>query len=328
MESQTLFFEQEAILTKIQEIIVKITDNYDQLLELYIETFETSIYRANKLAIMSKMQPAQRTDAWHKQRHSCITASDISSALGNNKYKHGKQVIMEKCGHRKFTGNMYTKWGNRYEPVATMFYEWKHNVKVYEAALLIHPIYQFIGASCDGFVVDENNDEGYLIEIKCPYTRIPKSEIPIHYLEQPLTQMEVSKMPKCVFLDCKFEEYKSEDDFFNDTDENVKARGVYLEYKDNIYDNLQYVYPEIIKDTTTKDDLEHLKQKFEEEVCYDFMRYSIERFIFWKLSYYHEVTIIRDKGWFSRSLPKLRSFWNSIEKYRIDGITSIKEITF
>lgn len=321
-----LFEDNKKLFERLKEIIHKIEDNYDKMLELYIKMFENSRYRVDSLYLISKNQPAQRTIAWHRQRHTCVTASDISSALGNNKYKSARQVILEKCGHNKFTGNKYTMWGNRFEPVATMFYEHYRKVVIYEATLLIHPIYAFIGASCDGFVVDEKNKEGYLIEIKCPYTRMPSGIIPIHYWEQPQIQMEVSKIHKCIFLDCKFEEYQNEEDFFNDIDI-VPARGVYLEYLDTIYNTLHYTYPEKIIEKTERKDLDSLVKKFEEEICHDHMRYIKKRFVFWKLSFFEEVTIMRDRQWFTKNLPKLRQFWKTVEHYREQGIENLKTVS-
>ena len=75
------------------------------------------------------------------------------------------------------------------------------NIKIYEAGLLIHDKYNWLGASPDGIL---ENDK--LIEIKCPIKRNIDNSIPIYYLNQIQIQLEVCNLENCYLFQCKFEE--------------------------------------------------------------------------------------------------------------------------
>ena len=96
-----------------------------------------------------------------------ITASDFGSILGHSNYGSSKSVLKQKCGlGAKFRGNVFTRWGTKYEEVATEIYRIKYNTTVIEFGCLGHPKYSFIGASPDGITPD-----GIMLEIKVPKTR-------------------------------------------------------------------------------------------------------------------------------------------------------------
>ena len=322
-----IIFRNHQLLDEIQIIINKLLHNYDEILELYVQKNHTSKERVFNFAVHCRDQVRQRTDIWYQMRNACITASDIGSALGKNKYKSKKQVLMEKCGKRSFFGNFYTRWGNRFEPVATQIYEQLHNVKIYDATLLIHPIYPFIGASCDGFVIDELNNEGYLIEIKCPFKREPVDEIPTHYWEQPQTQMEVCKVNKCVFFDCKFEEYSSESAFLADLTQ--QFQGVMAEYINKKTNECFYIYPPnvYIDNVNTYNTIkENLLKEFEQINNDNNNSFILSRYIWWQLVKFSEIFLYRDRKWFIESLPKLKQFWKNINYLRETGIENLGNI--
>jgi hypothetical protein len=183
-----------------------------------------------------------------------------------------------------------------------------YNVKVYNAPLLIHYIYPWVGASCDGFVLDEKNKNGYLIEIKCPLARQLSNEIPEHYISQPRTQMEVVKANRCDFFECKLEEYSNHFDFINDT--KTLYKGIIIRYTffhdidDNGYLKEHFYYPENIFNYDYNMLVKIVSQTFGGAL-------NIQP-IYWKLVDHRNHTIYRNPEWLKVSIPILEKCWNTI----------------
>lgn len=141
-------------------------------------------------------QPEQRTEAWYAARKGKLTASDINTALGENPYKSRLQLVLEKAGMpSEFKGNVATEHGQKYEPVACEKYEKEYGRKVYEYGLLPHPTINFLAGSPDGVT-----NEGELIEIKCPYSRKIKPEVPSYYYGQIQLGLQICELEKCHFI--------------------------------------------------------------------------------------------------------------------------------
>lgn len=319
---EELSYKCSMLVDSILLLIQQIRNNYDEMLELYVKNKQTSLQRVMDLAVHCKTQASQRTSEWYSRRNACVTASDIGTILGKNKYKKAIEVLKEKCGERTFFGNKYTEWGNKFEPLATRIYEQLFNVKIYEASLLIHQVYPFIGASCDGFVVDEANNEGYLIEIKCPLSRKPNGDIPRHYWEQPQTQMEVCKVNKCVFFDCAFKEYASEAEYNSEEENKPIAKGMILEYSFLDVNNEKkygclYCDPAIPEKEKKYELLTAKFNKIQQE--HQAQIIIMSRMIYWKLVDYTRVELVRDRNWFKNSLSYLKYFWDLISETRLTG---------
>jgi len=189
-------------------------------------------------------QYEQRSKEWFDQRREALTASDVPTVLGDNKYKSEWQLLLDKCGQGKpFTGNEATLWGQHYEDVAIEKYSEIKNKKVLSFGLLIHKEHQWLGGSPDGITTD-----GILLEVKCPLTRkIVQGEVPEHYIAQVLLNLEICNLDLAHFIE--FVPGKSDNDYII-----------------NI------------------------------------------------------VEIPRNREWFERSLPILKSFWDSVKLYREIGI--------
>ena len=186
----------------------------------------------------------QRTPEWYAQRNNAITASDIPTVLGENKYKTPYALLVDKCGASKpFLGNDATRWGNHYEDIAIEIYSKLRNKKVLSFGLLIHPEHQWLGGSPDGITTD-----GILLEVKCPLSRkIVMGEIPHHYLSQVLLNLEICNLELAHFIE--YSPGSSDEDYII-----------------NI------------------------------------------------------VEVHRDREWFSKEMPKMKEFWESIVHYREHGI--------
>lgn len=323
-ELEELLKDQSRLRHLITDTIDQLLDTLDLIYDKYLETISSKEH-VDFLIEYSKTLAPQRTAEWYTKRGACITASDIAAVLGTDKYKSPRKVLLEKCSKPKPWSNMYTRWGNKYEPVAAQIYEQENNVKVYEAPLLIHPVYPFIGASCDGFVVDEVNNEAWLIEIKSPFRRVPNGSIPPNYKDQPRTQMAVTKVDRCDFFDCKFAEYYSAEEFEEDKD--TKYKGLIFEYHDEVVmdengnPRAEYIYPPLELDATQQkrwilDTFKELRKQVPD-------RFTGSGFVYWKLVTHSQVKATRDPEWLRACLPRFKEFWGKIEHYREVGIEDI-----
>lgn len=144
----------------------------------------------------------QGSDEWHAMRKRMLTASDVATALGENRYQSAKTLFRSKTNkipyERQFRGNYATRWGHRYEPVARDEYERRTGEFVYAFSLVSHPTIPWLGGSCDGITAT-----GRLIEIKCPTSREITHQVPSHYVPQVQTLLEVLDLEVCDFVQFK-----------------------------------------------------------------------------------------------------------------------------
>lgn len=299
--------EIKELLKRNEELIKHLTKTLNKIYDIIVHENYDSYSRVKHIIEISKGSAPQRTKEWYELRGGCITASDISQVLSTPLAQ--SKVIERKTGDYKFFTCRAIEWGNKYEPVATRVYEQMFNVKIYDAPLLIHHIYPFIGASCDGFIIDEENKEGSLIEIKCPYSRQLGDKIPNHYLCQPKTQMEVTKVNKCNFFECRFQEI-TEDEFQNHPAEYKGIIGSYY-YENNFNDDgelkMYYYYYEYNPDAVFEDELNNVKKKIETKKNAKYWNT-----VFWILIEHKNHVIHRDPKWLEDSIHELEKCWNKI----------------
>ena len=179
------------------------------------------------------IQPEQRTNEWYLFRNSTLTASNIYKIFISDYTQ--TQLILEKCEpidinkYKVTNTNSPLHWGQKYEPVSILYYEYINNTKVDEFGCIPHKDYSFIAASPDGIICDASSELfGRMLEIKNVVSReisgIPKME----YWIQMQLQMEVCNLNECDFLETKFTEYSDIDDYKCDTD--FKYKGTFLQF--------------------------------------------------------------------------------------------------
>lgn len=127
-----------------------------------------------------------------------ITASDVASALGINKYETSNALIKKKINLQISNSSIATAHGNKYEDEARLLFSKRYNIETWEIGLFQHPQYSWIGGSPDGIA-----ENGYLIEIKCPLTREITHNIPDWYYPQIQICMEILDRPACYFIQYK-----------------------------------------------------------------------------------------------------------------------------
>ena len=156
-------------------------------------TGEPQILRAREL--LAAEYAEQRSQEWLDLRDEMITASDIASAIGENRYESVDAFIKKKVLKTKWGGNAATAHGTLLEPMVRDLYDSRTGRKSHEIGLVRHRTHHWLGASPDGVTED-----GILIEIKCPLTRKIEPKVPKHYLPQVQLQLEITDLEECDFI--------------------------------------------------------------------------------------------------------------------------------
>src|SRR6478609_7739357 len=142
------------------------------------------------------MSVVQRSEAWHRERKFRLTASDFAAAIGLSPYKSRQQLWREKTGRANpFEGNEATAWGELNESNAINAYEIETGHIVRPRGLVVHPAFDWLGASPDGLVAHDG-----CVECKCPFTGKPHEGIPIHYRPQVVGVVRVTQKAWCDFV--------------------------------------------------------------------------------------------------------------------------------
>ena len=289
-------------------------------------SYNKSYIRSNKInyvkidnqleKLKSIIQPEQRSDEWYIFRNSTLTASNIWKVFVSD-YSQ-TQLILEKCepldiNKFKVTNtNSPLHWGQKYEPVSILYYEYIYNTKVSEFGCIPHKDYSFIAASPDGIICDGSSKLfGRMLEIKNVVSReitgIPKME----YWIQMQLQMEVCNLNECDFLETKFIQYDTEEEYREDKE--TEYKGVILQYLKG--ESPYYIYaPFMLSDL----DSEEYKRWEDEEKEKNKDLELIAR-LYWKLVKISCVLVLRNKLWFKKVQPMIEIFWNNLVKERESG---------
>ena len=145
--------------------------------------------------IINRQYFEQRSPEWLALRENLLTASDVASALGHNRYERPDDLLRKKVLKTAWAGNAATEHGTRLEPVARDLYDAQTGRKTHEIGLVQHPKYPFLGGSADGVTED-----GILVEIKCPLTRKIENKVPKHYMPQIQLLLEILDLDVCDFV--------------------------------------------------------------------------------------------------------------------------------
>lgn len=255
-------------------------------------------------------QPEQRSDDWYIFRNSALTASNIYKIFISD-YSQSQLIIekSEPIDLNKFkTTNLNSPmhWGQKFEQVSILYYEFINNTTVSEFGCVKHNKYSYIAASPDGIVCDENSPlYGRMLEIKNVVSReIDGIPMPAYWIQMQL-QMEVCNLNECDFLETKFSEYLSQEDYLDDVSDNY--RGFIMQFCDT-NGCVHYEYPPFAmskidnKEYTTWTQTQLLKNNNKTYV----------RNIYWKLEVISCVLVLRNKLWFKNVQPYIEIFWNNL----------------
>jgi putative phage-type endonuclease len=352
----------------IEELIETIADNYfmvndipprsisyETIIEQNQENVETQYAKNDKImqqiqTLMDVPQVKQKTPAWYEQRSKLITASNIWKCLSSQSNQNS--IIYEKCKPNEGFNMDYVNtnspmhWGVKYEPLTVMVYENMYQTEIQEFGCIPHSTYPFIGASPDGINVDPNSLRyGRMLEIKNIYnreiTQFPKEE----YWIQCQVQMETCNLEDCDFVETRFKEYPSEEEFYDDTNREYKGVILYFikrvnnerdlaNFDENGNENgnriattsLQnanspyYVYMplDISSVENPKESIETWIQEMKREHATDYVLFST---LYWYLDEFSCILIKRNRKWFQAALPKFAETWDTITKEKVHGFS-------
>jgi putative phage-type endonuclease len=262
-------------------------------------------------------QPEQRSPEWYLMRDGMISASDAGTVLGQSHYGNRDSVILKKCGEEsRPPSGAAIDWGVKYENVAKQIYELRNNVEVFEFGCIKHPTINFLGASPDGITND-----GIMLEIKCPSSRVIDGIIPTGYYCQVQMQLEVCELDRCDFLECKLKEYMAEDDYINNNFNGNNfynsigfEKGVVAEYFVLADKKYKFDYSPI---GILGQELEDWKKKAMSK--YEHMNDKsiiFASFSYWYLEEVSCIPIYRNQEWFNNSYIELKKCWDDIIYYR------------
>jgi putative phage-type endonuclease len=285
----------------------------------YKNTFNTKPKNKNKIdeklkKLSQTYQPPQRTEDWYKYRHRKINASSagqlFSTPAALNRYIYEKCLPYNPSKYSSTNTETPMHWGVKYEPISVQLYEFMYETKLEEEfGCITHPVHTFLAASPDGINTCKTSPTyGRMLEIKNVVSReitgIPKEE----YWIQMQLQMEVCNLNECDFLETKFIEYNSYNDFLHDgpiferTFDN-KLKGIILSYMDE-HGYTKYIYPPF--DCDKEAYFEWEKQIETESPELNFCK------IYWKLEVISCVLVQRNKAWFNEAIKVMENVWNTI----------------
>ena len=306
-------------------------------------------------------QPVQRTPEWYEYRHNLITASDLYKAVDSQSMKNS--LIYSKCNTLKtlspcvsLTSSLH--WGQKYEPLSIMLYEYIYKTEVSELGCIPHNKYRFIGASPDGInTCKESQRYGRLLEIKNVVSREITGEPKKEYWIQMQAQMEVCDINDCDFLETKFTEYDCYNSYINDDFEifthdkpqSITAVHSLVNKEDTADDTDDYDDDDDEYSTQCKYPFKGLIMMFINELndkipiyVYKPLNITIDeehdweetvftsqkeqgnswvRNIYWKLEVFSCVLVLRNKFWFDKSVREFEFIWDTIEKERVSGFS-------
>ena len=166
-----------------------------------------------------------------------------------------------------------------------------------------------------------------MLEIKCPSSRDITGFIPEYYYAQVQGQLEVCDLQYCDFVECKIEEYKSNDEYYQDGNlyyqSNGFEKGVVIDTYNKKLRKEVFYYGKL---GMTKKQIDNWEDEIIEKVLADD---SLEylKTSYWKVTQYNELLIQRDAKWFnSICIPKINEFWNKVLEYRGKSLEEIKSL--
>ena len=285
--------------------------------DTYVKTSPLNI--ETKLCHLSNLpQPTQKTLEWHQYRHELMTASNIWKVFASDSQRNS--LIYEKCkpfsaenkGNWHSTGSL--QWGVLYEPLSILLYETIFKTKVRDYGCIQHPQYKCIGASPDGINVCPDSERyGRMLEVKNIVNReitgIPKEE----YWIQMHLQMETCDIDDCDFLETRFKEYATEEEFHGDVSREWKGIILCFIQRNLLNSKPTYRYSPlgVAYDvaTWTAETREAVKAE-------DLVLFSTTH---WYLDQLSCVYVQRNRTWFSGALPQILDTWTTIERERETG---------
>ena len=282
-------------------------------------------YLTEKLKIVYEKDannPQQRTPEWYLHRYNMLTASNMYKAFGSEALKNS--LIYEKCkpidmgtnDSKWISTENSLHWGVKYEPLTVMVYEHLTGAKVGHFGCIVHSDHPFIGASPDGIVINRESPlYGRMVEIKNIYNREMDGIPSEAYWVQTQIQMQCCDLPDCDFVETRFKEYETKEEFYADENLEDNTRGVILQFilRDATSNIPRYEYSPIGYP------IESLEQWIEDTKQTIDPNYVLFMTHYWYLDEMCMSTILRNDTWFQAAFPHFNQIWKTIQQERVTG---------
>lgn len=268
----------------------------------------------NKINYLQNIeQPEQRSAEWYEFRHNILTASNIYKVFGTNSVRN--QLIYEKCKpininkYNNTPTNSPLHWGVKYEPLSVLYYEYIYNTKISDFGCIKHNKYDYIAASPDGInTLETSMLYGRMLEIKNIVNRIIDGNPKHEYWVQMQIQMETCNLNECDFLETRFVEYDTYENFINDGTFNLSAddkyKGMIMYFIKNNSPHYEYAPFNISKNKI---------EQWEESIMKKNYQLTWVKNIYWKLEEISCVLVLRNKNWFNCARPQIEELWDIIK---------------
>jgi len=254
-------------------------------------------------------QNDQRTEGWYKKRDTMLTASEIYKGLAEATPTQRHELIISKLVPRQQSSGSGIRalvWGTRFEPIAKQIYcELQKNIKIEDLSCVSHPTVSFLGASPDGIIISENEEDsryGKLVEFKCPISRefTNESPIPNAYVHQMQLQMECTGLDECEYIEMRFREVSYTE--WVETETNYKSFFAVSNEDKVLYKDVH----------DTRSVAEWREQELGENK-------KLWELTYWVLQNWRATTVNHDTEWLNKHLPSLTSVWEEITNHRTNG---------
>ena len=266
----------------------------------------------------------QRSMEWYMIRNNLFSASNIwklfstESQYNSLIYEKCKGFDVQKVDNQDLLAVNPRNWGIKYEPLTIMLYEYKNGTCVNtNYGCIPHPSLP-IGASPDGIVCDESSPKyGHLVEIKNIFNRdidgIPSEE----YWIQIQTQLEVCRLEICDFVETRFKEFESYNQYCDDTDHEYKGITLFFiprQLSEECESMYQYMPIELGKESI------ETQYKWIENMINNLIgTHILYQTSYWYLDEYSCVEVIRNDLWFTNAIPIIEKSWEVVLKERVEG---------
>lgn len=325
---------------------------------------------------MMKKVPEQRTPGWYAMRANRVTASSAASVLRVSEIEialRDAEILSmdakKKVGHvmpsfssfaqelrlkvgvedKNIEGSVAMEHGIKYEDVIKAIYEDTHQVTVHEFGLVPHPTLDWLGASPDGI-----RSDGIMVEIKCPYGRVPTGVPKAQYWIQMQLQMFCCDLQYCDYLDCVIQEYFCREDYLADKCYNKDTgrlmygstakgmpKGVMIAYKmygepddlgrETVLERKYYPPPPVMAFDSEEEESAWIDKWIETTLMKEFpitgerlhniMKHKEEfRIHYWYIETWNEVRVARNDEWLEKRIPEIHDFWKLVLRCREEGM--------
>jgi len=154
---------------------------------------------------LSRSAEQQGSDEWLEARRPYESASQIAALSGEHPRlsvaKYVRQRVRQLArAESEFKMVPAVEHGTKMEPYARRHLEKTQNVKIRETGFIVHPEYNFLGASPDGMIGLDT-----ICEFKCPYPMYTKKPYSIFDASKRMYKVQVEMQMACTDTDfCYF----------------------------------------------------------------------------------------------------------------------------